>query len=260
MTFVVDKCSESDVRIWNNQLRIAKSQGMRINESFSQEEVFHRIHGKNSKPPSVRSLGGRSLWNRSYSNLDAAFIDAEECIQIYVKRCQQYPAITFRCGSAVDRINVTNSIANGVTLEDGDVIHAGLVVVAAGAWSNRLINIGSRATADAIEVAWIKVTDEEVARWKNMSITTNYTTGFNLFPPYKGEIKILCRSNGYKNTVLIADPENNSRQTSISYPRTFATHPSDALPADAEMRLRQNLREIMPSLAERSFDRTKLCW
>ncbi|KAG7900917.1 hypothetical protein KL935_002850 [Ogataea polymorpha] len=46
----------------------------------------------------------------------------------------------------------------------------------------------------------------------------------------------------------------------ISYPRTVVDHPTDWIPQDAEDALRENLAEIMPALAKRPFDRTKLCW
>ena len=104
------------------------------------------------------------------------------------------------------------------------------------------------------------MTPQEEDRWKNMSITTNLSTGLNMFPPYKGEIKILRRSPGYINTVRVRHPENDSKTIEISYPRTIVTNPTDVIPLDAEVAMRENLREIMPALADRPFDRTKICW
>jgi sarcosine oxidase/L-pipecolate oxidase len=93
-----------------------------------------------------------------------------------------------------------------------------------------------------------------------MSITTNLSTGFNIFPPHNGEIKMLRRSAGYRNTVTIAHPEDSRENISISYPRTTVTHPHDVIPQEAEDALRDNLRELFPTLVDRPFDRTKLCW
>jgi sarcosine oxidase/L-pipecolate oxidase len=132
--------------------------------------------------------------------------------------------------------------------------------VAAGAWSNRLVYLENRIDPIGHEVAWIKVTPEEERRWKNMSITTNLSTGLNMFPPYNGEIKILRRSPGYKNTTRVRHPEDPSKTIEISYPRTSVTNPTDIIPLDAERAMRENLREIMPPLADRAFDRTKICW
>lgn len=93
-----------------------------------------------------------------------------------------------------------------------------------------------------------------------MSITTNDSTGLNIFPPYRGEIKVLRRSPGYKNTIRIPRPEKRDESVEISYPRTMVTNPTDTIPADAEMAIRRDLQEIMPQLANRPFDRSKICW
>jgi sarcosine oxidase/L-pipecolate oxidase len=248
--------------VWEAQLQKRKSSSISadIIESRSREEVYQQIHGKNARPPSSDELGGKADWNRAYTNLEAAFIDARECIQIYYDRCLERPSITFRCGSGVDHINILEGRCTGVTLEDGDIVSADLVIVAAGAWSNKLVYVGDRIVPIGHEVAWIKVTPEEEAQWKHMSITTNMSTGMNMFPPYHGEIKILRRSPGYKNTTKVTHPEDSSRTIEISYPRTNISNPTDVIPVEAEVAMRKNLHEIMPMLAGRRFDRTKICW
>ena len=192
--------------------------------------------------------------------MEAAFIDAKETIQVYYDRCLTAAPIEFKCGCAVDYIDIVDNKSKGVVLEDGTTISADVVIVAAGAWSNRLVYLGDRLVPIGHEVAWIKVTPEEEEQWKHMSITTNLSTGINLFPPYRGEVKVLRRSPGYKNTLTIPHPEDRSRKLKISYPRTIVSNPTDVIPADAEAAIRDNLREIMPGLATRPFDRTKICW
>ncbi|KAJ9633021.1 hypothetical protein, variant [Exophiala oligosperma] len=262
MTFVCDGEPSRFTDIYRVTLTRAKSlcRPEDIVEMPCREDVYQRIHGKTSQPVAETKLGGRPRWNKAYCNLEAAFIDAKESIRVYYERCQNEPAITFECGTPVDHINISGGRSQGVTLEDGTVLKADLVIVAAGAWSNRLVDLGSRQTPVGHEVAWIKVTPEEEARWKNMSITTNLSTGLNMFPPYHGEIKILRRSPGYKNTVVVPHPEDESKELKICYPRTIVSNPSDVIPADAEAAMRENLREIMPPLAARPFDRTKICW
>ena len=262
MTFVCDGLPSRFTDGWDIQFESAKSPSNAEHtvEMSTRGEVYQRIHGKNSQPPSTADLGGKSRWNKAYCNLDAAFIDAKECIQVYYDRCLKLPSITFRCGSAVNHINILDGKSEGVTMEDGSTIKADLVIVAAGAWSNKLVYLGNRIYPIGHEVAWIKVTPEEEARWKNMSITTNMSTGLNLFPPYHGEIKILRRSPGYINTITVAHPEDPSKTLQISHPRTIVNNPTDVIPADAEAAMRENLREIMPPLAHRPFDRTKICW
>lgn len=262
MTFACDGEPSRFTTLWkatfDNARKLNRIQDIVV--SPDRDQVFQRIHGRNASLPQLAEIGGRSKWNTAYTNLDAAFIDAKECIQIYYDRCLGKPSITFKCGNAVDHIRILNNQAKGVVLENGTIISADLVVVAAGAWSNKLVQLGERLIPIGHEVAWIKVTPEEENRWRTMSITTNLSTGLNMFPPYKGEIKILRRSPGYKNTVTVPHPEDRSKETQITYPRTIVSDPSDIIPADAEAAMRDNLREIMPELASRPFDRTKICW
>lgn len=257
MTFVCNGQPSRFTDIWKSQLDRSKSSNPdNIVELSNRDAVFQRIHGETSQPPLIKN----SQWNTAYCNLEDAFIDAEESIRVYYHRCLRTPSISFRCGSAVANIDVVKNEARGVILNDGSAIGADLVVVAAGAWSNKLVYLGDRLKPIGHEVAWIKVTPEEEALWKNMSITTNMSTGLNLFPPYRGEVKILRRSPGYKNTVTVAHPEDPDQNLEICYPRTLVTNPTDVIPADAEAAMRENLREIMPPLADRPFDRTKICW
>ncbi|OJJ50367.1 hypothetical protein ASPZODRAFT_149707 [Penicilliopsis zonata CBS 506.65] len=258
MTWVSDGQPDENTESWKVQFELAKASSNPDDIVIfnSREEVYQTIHGENALPPS----NVKPRWTMGYCNLENAFIDAKECIQVYYDRCLRIPSMTVRCGTPVRQITSVNGKATGVILEDGNSVTADLVIVAAGAWSNKLVDLGNRASSIAIAVAWIKVTPEEEARWKGMSITTNLNTGLNLFPPYRGEMKVLCRLGGYKNTVLVQHPEDPSRTMQISHPRTLITHPSDLIPADAEATIRENLREIMPMLADRPFDRTRLCW
>ncbi|RSM06616.1 hypothetical protein CDV31_009045 [Fusarium ambrosium] len=262
MTYVCDGEPSRFTDGWEEMFRSAKQNYDRsaIVEMPSREAVFQRIHGPKSQPRPVSELGGKSNWNTAYCNLGAAFIDARESIRAYYNRCLKVPTINFKCGTAVDRLHLVNNRGKGVVMEDETIIDAECVIVAAGAWSNKLVDLGGRMNSIGHEVVWFKVTPEEEAQWKRMSITTNESTGLNIFPPYKGEVKVLRRSPGYKNTITVSYPENPSRKVEISYPRTTVDSPTDVIPADAEMGIRRDLREIMPPLADRPFDRTKICW
>ncbi|KAK7517178.1 uncharacterized protein IWZ02DRAFT_492482 [Phyllosticta citriasiana] len=80
-----------------------------------------------------------------------------------------------------------------------------------------------------------------------MPITTNFTTGFNIFPPLNGEIKCLRRSPGYTSTRKVVDAlgEHFDASASPDFP--------SLIPADVEQGLRANLAGV-------TFDWTKLCW
>lgn len=228
----------------------------------SPEDVYKSIHGNTSKPRCEKCLGRNTWWNKGYRNLANGFIDAELSMKAYYDRAKSFPNIKFTFEEVKKLVYYPNSNEfESVLLQNGEQVFGNLVIIAAGAWSGKLVNLKGMCEMSAIEVGWIKVTPKETEKWKNMSITTNLSTGINLFPPYNGEVKVLRRSPGYKNTVYVDNP-NPKEKTSIeiSYPRTLITNPSDWMPLDAEEVIRENLREIMPSLADRPFDRTKLCW
>jgi sarcosine oxidase / L-pipecolate oxidase len=255
MTYVCDGRPSRFTTTWTEERDQAKLR-KGFAESTKRSDVFHRIHGSDALLPSME----HSDWNMGFSNMTAAFIDAEEGIRVYYQRCLRNPSISFRCGVPVKEIVTDKGEANGVLLESGEQIDADLVVVAAGAWSAKLVSLGQRVSPIGHEVVWFKVTPEEEARWKNMSITTNLSTGLNIFPPYRGEVKVLRRSPGFVNTITVPNPENSAEKMRISYPRTIVDNPTDEIPWDAEVAIRKNLREIMPPLADRAFDRTKICW
>lgn len=262
ISFVCDGLPTRFTETWKAQAELANirhSDGS-IVYTDTREEVFQRIHGSGTSPLGEEEIGHEPRWNLGYCNLNDAFIDATESIRIYYDRCRAQPSITFQCGNAVDRIETKDGVATGVALEDGRFLAADKVLVAAGAWSPKLVYLEGRSTSLAHEVVWIKVTDEEATRWKNMSVTTNLSTGLNVFPPYNGEVKVLRRSPGYFNTISVPHPEDRSMQIEMSLPRTTVTNPDDMIPAEAEASIRYDLREIMPSLANRPFHRTRLCW
>lgn len=262
MTFVYNGEPGRFRSIWEKGLNNMKNtqSSSSLVEMPTYTDVFSRIHGSGSKPISDSLLGRPRQWIMGYCNLDDAFIDAKESINVYYERCRAHKNIKFICGTSVRNIEIEAGLATGVVLEDGRVLRANITLVAAGAWSNKLVYLEDLAYSSAIEVAWIKLTDEEVQKWRHMSITTNLSTGFNIFPPHNGEMKMLRRSPGYCNTVSVPHPEDTTRNISISYPRTTSTHPTDVIPLEAELALRDNLKELMPSLKDRPFDRTKLCW
>jgi sarcosine oxidase/L-pipecolate oxidase len=271
MTFVYDGTHDKWHNVWEQEMASVSrnsSQGPDNTNPVihnTAEAVFQNIHGSSERPVSSELLGRKHQWCKGYTNNQDGFIDAKKSIDAYYKKCLRYPSITFTFKEVKEIVYEEDTVtAEGVKLVDGQVITGDLVVIAAGAWSCKLVDLEGMCNSTGIEVSWIKVTKEEEEQWKNMSITTNLSTGINIFPPHEGEVKILRRSPGYKNTTRIVNPNLFERavkpNVEISYPRTVATYPQDWIPLEAEKEIRENLKEIMPSLYNRPFDRTKLCW
>ncbi|KAH9902019.1 putative fructosyl amino acid oxidasesarcosine oxidase [Xylariomycetidae sp. FL2044] len=214
------------------------------------DAVFKRVNGEEHMPHA-----GKKFWNEGYLNEDVAFVNAEECIRVYYHKCRAQANTQFKFGQPVQRLIIENGTAKGVKLTDGTAIRADLVILAAGPWSNTLLDLRDQITSTGHEVAWLKLSPELAERYKNMPITTNFTTGFNIFPPLNGELKCLRRSPGYTNSRASQDPLSGNRYEASAPPDA----PS-AIPKEAAAELRANLAELFPPLASQPFDRTKLCW
>ncbi|KAF2091084.1 putative fructosyl amino acid oxidasesarcosine oxidase [Saccharata proteae CBS 121410] len=216
----------------------------------SHDAIFKRVNGDFHEPHA-----GEKLWNEGYLNEDVAFVNAEACMKVYYEKVRRQHNTSFKFGSPVSRLIIENGVANGVECEDGSSIYADLVVLATGAWTNTLCDLREQINVSGHEVAWLKVSPEMEERYKNMPITTNFTTGFNIFPPLNGEIKCLRRSPGYTNTRKASDPI-----TGTNYETSVPPEYPSVIPADAARALRTNLAELFPPLTSQPFARTKLCW
>ncbi|KAK0637800.1 L-pipecolate oxidase [Lasiodiplodia hormozganensis] len=216
----------------------------------SNEAIFKRVNGQGFEPHA-----GEKQWNEGYLNEDVAFVNAEECMRVYYHKCRRQANASFLFGNPVKRVIIEGGVAKGVELADGKLLTADLVILATGAWTNTLLDLRDQVTSTGHEVAWLKLSPEMEERYKNMPITTNFATGFNIFPPLNGEIKCLRRSPGYTNTRTVTDSA-----TGKSFEVSAPPDSPSTIPADAEKALRANLAELFPPLAEQPFDRTKLCF
>lgn len=271
MTFVYDGKPGVWEDAWNHEFETSSSLPTKWSgkvvpfEQNTTKEVFQNIHGVSENPVDSQVLGREHQWCKAYTNYQDGLIDAKKSIEAYYKKCLKCPSISFTFKEVEEIVyKEDSSTAKGVKLIDGEVILADLVIVAAGAWSCKLVDLEGMCDSTGIEVGWIDVTKEEEKQWEKMSITTNLNTGINIFPPHEGEVKVLRRSPGYKNTTSVKNPNvaerSNKPNVEISYPRTSVSNPEDWIPSEAEKEIRENLREIMPPLWNRPFSRTKLCW
>jgi sarcosine oxidase/L-pipecolate oxidase len=221
-----------------------------VRDLFTHEDLFKRVNG-GQPPESV----GQKQWNKGYLNEDVAFVNAEECMRVYYQKCKRRSNVEFKF-VPVKKLLFDGNATMGVLLDDGATLTTDLVILAAGPWSNTLLDLRDQVTASGHEVAWLKLSPQMERRYRDMPMTTNFTTGFNIFPPLHGEIKCLRRSPGYSNTTKVecATPGQTSYETSAP------PYTPSVIPKDAEAALRGNLKEMLPPLADQPFDRTQLCW
>ncbi|KAL4805778.1 FAD dependent oxidoreductase [Aspergillus unguis] len=139
---------------------------------------------------------------------------------------------------------------------DGGRITGDQFIVATGAWTATLIPAWNSMVATAQIVGFVRLTPDEVQKLKDLPIIFNLSTGFFSFPPHEktGYLKVACHSFGYTLSTSAAN-------------KTVSSPPSRAIPARADFipkegmdRLLAGLKEILPDIATRGFEKTCLCW
>jgi sarcosine oxidase/L-pipecolate oxidase len=262
-TFVVNGEKGELSTLWENMVKNIKSKHHESKwaELDTPDEVFQNLHGKNSQLVPESTLQHKRQWVKGYTSKRCATVNAEAMVKVYYDRARSRPNVKFVLGTAVDRLLYgSNNDVLGVILEDGREFHAPKTILAVGAWSSRLVQVNGILHANAVPIVYIRLTDGEMAKYKNMGCHTQLNLGVNVFTPIGGLLKVLRRSSGIRNTIELKDPEDASKMYKASYPITKVDVPNLSIPAAAEKDIREALREIFPSVADRPFERTKICW
>ena len=262
-TFCTDGKDGDMNTLWEQMFdNIKKTQpAARWNEVKNPDAIYHHLHGKSGAPPPTSKLTGPRMWVKGYTSKRCATVNAEGMVKVYYDRCCQKDNIDFLIGTPVDRLLYgADSAVDGVVLEDGRELRAQKTIIATGAWSSRLVNLDHQMHANAVGIAYIKLSSEEYEKYKDISCHTNLVTGLNIFTPLGGYLKILRRTTGLRNTTTLKDPEDPTKIYHASYPLTKIDDPTQTLSADMEQSIRAEMREILPQFANRPFARTKFCW
>ena len=231
------------------------------NELKDSDAVYHHLHGKSGDPTPNSKLAGPRMWNKGYTSKRCATVNAEGMVKVYYDRCCRMQNINFMIGTPVDRLLYgASSAVDGVILEDRREVRAQKIILATGAWSSRLVNLDQQMHANAVGIAYIKLSPDEYEKYKDIACHTNLVTGINIFTPLGGYLKILRRTTGLRNTTTLKDPEDTNKMYQASYPLTKIDDPAQTISADMEENIREEMKEILPQFAYRPFERTKFCW
>ncbi|KAH0604341.1 uncharacterized protein H6S33_006718 [Morchella sextelata] len=181
---------------------------------------------------------GGSTGESGYVNRVSGWADAEAGMRYLRAQVERSGRVEFVVGEVVGLLG--GGVVEGVVLKDGRVLKAELTVLAAGAWSPGLVDLGGRAVPTGQVVGYVDLTEEEQRRYENMPVILNFTTGLFVLPPRGRVLKVACHALGY---------------TSASGPVT-----GRGIPKDGEDELRSAVAEMVPGLAGRALARTRLCW
>ncbi|GKT94267.1 FAD dependent oxidoreductase [Colletotrichum tofieldiae] len=170
-----------------------------------------------------------------YINPLAGWADAGAAMSYLAAKVQALNRVSFVSGTAT-RLNygLDGTTVTGATLDNGRVLSADLVVVAAGAWTGQLIDLSGQAIATGQAVGYIDITPSELEVLRKMPVTLNFSTGLFMIPPRVHRLP----------------------------PATHLTDPRLKFPKEGEAALRQAVRTIVPipAIHDRPFVQTRLCW
>lgn len=158
----------------------------------------------------------------------------------------------------------------GVNVVRGSPILASRVILSTGAWTARYLNdLDYHITGSAQPVGFIQLTPEEARRLAHIPVCINKTSGVFLFPPSPGDnlLKVAYHGHGYEIETSAGAHDDETGKDGWNPPRVISVPQRDTnnaasqfLPKDADKYLRDGLRTLIPSIAERPWVKTRLCW
>ncbi|CAN9149748.1 unnamed protein product [Alternaria alternata] len=190
-----------------------------------------------------------------YCNRAAGWADATKGILHFRNLCIEN-GVSFISGArgtvtGFDEDASGNIIA--VQTASGHTVEGKHYILAAGAWSNKLVPMYNSTLATGQVLGYVKLAPGEIQRLKDMPIYINMETGWFVFPPHEETGLLKCAVHGWGYTCS----DNDGLSSPVTAPRGERV---DFAPADGLQRLRNGLREVFPDIAERGFDRTAVCW
>ncbi|KAK1593315.1 FAD dependent oxidoreductase [Colletotrichum navitas] len=192
-------------------------------------------------------------------NAAGGWADAAGAIRALASECTR-AGVSFVTGAqgTVVSLQRPGTRVTGVRTAAGTTWEAERVVLATGAWTNRVVpGVGHAVAASGQPVGFIRLSDEEADRVREMPVIVNMSTGVFCFPPTPGTnlLKVARHGFGYA-TEFEAEVGRK-----VSSPRLAGSNAASGfLPQDADEGLREGVRLFFPEFAEREWAYRRLCW
>ncbi|KAL2830435.1 FAD dependent oxidoreductase [Aspergillus pseudoustus] len=196
---------------------------------------------------------------QGYHNPSGGWADAAGSIGLLASQCSSAGVsfITGRRGTVHSLRRSGNKVV-GVNLVDGTHLPASQVILATGAWSNRLIDLSQAAASSGQPVGFLQLTPEEAKKFANVPVMINFSTGVFSFPPTPGSNILKLARHGYG---YATEAKSEATGRTISGPRRDASNAASGyLPDDADQALREGVKQLFPSLQDRPWSNRRMCW
>lgn len=230
----------------------------------SEEASVVELKSRQEINGAVKTGGGSGNWG--YINTRSGWADAEAGMVWLRKQVEATGRVNFILDEATTLIFSSDSTSKpqvfGANLKSGSRLTADLTIVATGAWTPFLIDLRGRAQSTGQVLCYLPLTPSEQASLSHIPVLLNMSTGMFIIPPKNNILKVARHGYGYSNPISIPHPErsNTGESITVSVPRTARNDPNLWVPAEGEQACRQALREMIPSLGDRPFAHSKICW
>lgn len=221
------------------------------------EEAIKRVLGTDGASGEAGYINWRSGW----ADAGAAMSAIRRRVAALAHQQQR---TLWRCGKA-ERLLLANTDSKprvtGVQLSDDTSLDADLTILATGAWTGSLLDLRGRVEATGQVLAYIPLSPSEAQTLENMPVLLNLASGMFAIPPSisspNPHLKIARHAYGYRNPVTVSNSNSeDSTSRTISLPSSHFS----PIPPEAEYACRTFLSTLVPSLANRPFESTRLCW
>jgi len=199
-----------------------------------------------------------------YANWNSGWADAEAVVAFALEKVERIGGerVSLMSGRKVRRLMFNHdSKCVGAELDDGHFKHADLTILAAGAWTPSLIDLRGRCLATGQTLAYLDISEEELTWLKKTPVVMNMSRAMFIIPPRGRELKVARHGYGYLNPKHLSNSTNDvldqpsDEAREVSVPKVGLK-----IPAEAEKACREALRELIPSMGDRPFTRTRICW
>ncbi|KKA28739.1 hypothetical protein TD95_004758 [Thielaviopsis punctulata] len=227
--------------------------------------VIKQLHTRNQVATEIGCFGHAG--DMGYYNELAGWADAGAATKWMYDRVRATGRVTFLSDTVHSLLrDDADARVLGAKLDSGKEVRADLVVVAAGAWSGKLVDLSGRATATGQILAYVELTQHEFDQIRTTPVVLNLSNGLFTVPPATRLLKLARHAYGYLNPMpapnaLPVTPGARVPPTA-SLPRTSFDDARLEIPLEGANDLRQLLTNVIAlnSLHGRPFVKTRLCW
>ena len=197
-----------------------------------------------------------------YVNWTSGWAQAEDVMKYLRKLVEAAGRVEFRKAEMKRLLFKNGSSVEGVELTNGERIKADLTILATGAWTPKFIDLRGIASANGQILTYIDLTQEEQDRLGNNPTLLNESNGHFIIQPRNRVLKVARHGYGYANPTTIPHPEHPEfgEKITVSLPWTKQDDPNLGIAPEGYKSCRDFLARCIPSLADRPWTQTRICW